>query len=155
MDKDSLVAKFTAAGIELHLEAAVELQGGTPPSSLDQTLHDLHDALQRNPDSPEALNNLAWLLATLAGARPEQGREAVQVAERAYELTKGHSPDVLDTLGAAYAQAGQFDRAIESARKGLKLAEQMGRAQLGKALRERIRVYESRMPFLQPPRTGT
>ena len=44
-------------------------------------------ALQLRPDSPDILNNLAWLLTTCPDARVRDGAQAVKDAERACELT--------------------------------------------------------------------
>ena len=106
----------------------------------------LRNNLQQTPDSPDPLNNLAWVLATVATPCLEETHEAVQVAEKALAVTRGQNPAVLDTVGAAYAQAGQFEKAVEFARRGLKLAEEAGERELADALRQRIRLYEGGRP---------
>jgi len=62
------------------------------------------------PDSVEALNNLAWLLATSADDSLRNGAEAVRAAERACRITGYKEVVPLGTLAAAYAEAGRFQR---------------------------------------------
>jgi tetratricopeptide (TPR) repeat protein len=83
-------------------------------------------ALDSMPDYPVVLNNLAWILA--ANPRPElrNGPEAVRLATRAVELTGHQEPIILGTLAAAYAEAGQFAKAIETAEAARKLALEIG-----------------------------
>ncbi|MBX9788827.1 MAG: fused MFS/spermidine synthase [Pirellulales bacterium] len=62
-------------------------------------------------------NNLAWLLSTNSDDSLRNGAEAVDWATKAAAAAaKAHQlePDFLDTLAAAYAEAGQFDKAIET-----------------------------------------
>ncbi len=91
------------------------------------------DALQRlreiavnAPDSPRMLDELAWLLATYPDSRSRDGTEAVQLAERACALTDRRIPALLDTLAAAYAEAGDFARAITTIEEALNLASSSG-----------------------------
>jgi putative PEP-CTERM system TPR-repeat lipoprotein len=64
------------------------------------------NALQRMPDNPLLLNNLAWVMNELK--RPA----ALEYAERAHELAPDN-PAIMDTLGAILAQAGQVERGLE------------------------------------------
>src|SRR5262245_49414723 len=57
-------------------------------------------------------NGLAWTLATGPdGVR--HGQDAVKHATRACELTEWKAPEFIDTLAAAYAEAGDCDKAVE------------------------------------------
>jgi tetratricopeptide (TPR) repeat protein/cell division septation protein DedD len=73
-------------------------------------MRDYIQALQVNPAYIEVFNNMAWIMATSPVARLRDGRRAVAYAEKAV----GHAPDInfLDTLAAAYAEAGRFDEAV-------------------------------------------
>lgn len=70
-------------------------------------------------DSPQALNDYAWLLATSPFDGVRNGPQAVTLALQAVE--RNRSPGYLDTLAAAYAEAGKFDRAVEIQLEALKL----------------------------------
>src|ERR1039458_5891382 len=63
-------------------------------------------ALRLQPDQPLILNLIARVLATSPDAALRNGTEAVSLAERAVRLSDGHAPAFLDTLAAAYAEAG-------------------------------------------------
>jgi twitching motility protein PilT len=158
IDKEAVKKKLADAGYEVKLAHDAPGSAGAPAEAdkaaaaaytLGQSIQTLRTTLQQNPDSADALNNLAWILATIARAQPSEREEAIRVAERALRLTQGRNPAVLDTLGAAYAQIGRFEQAIESARKGLKLAESAGQKELADALRKRLALYEARTPFHQ------
>jgi len=69
-------------------------------------------ALKTQPDSPTLLNNLACLLAISPDASFRNGTEAVQLAEKACQLTCYSETVFVSTLAAAYAEAGRFDDAI-------------------------------------------
>ena len=88
-------------------------------------------ALRFQPDFPEALERLAWIAAT--DPRPEyrNGTEAVNLAQRACELTEPKQPRSLATLAAAYAEAGRFPEAISTAEQALDLAASAGQKQKG------------------------
>ena len=68
------------------------------------------------------MNNLAWLLATCPNPDLRDGQRAMQLAQRACELTEWKEHNLLDTLAAAYAQLGEFDRAIDYQTKAIELA---------------------------------
>ena len=75
------------------------------------------------------------------------GTEAIALATQANDLTSGTDPSVLDTLGAAYAEAGQFPQALDSARRALGLAVAKGDNSMANAIRYRISLYEQSKPF--------
>ena len=79
-------------------------------------------ALEIEPDNVAAQKNLAWLLATCPAASLRNGVEAIEHARRANRLCGGERPDILDTLAAAYAEAGRFPEALATARNALELA---------------------------------
>ena len=77
----------------------------------------LKAALQTCPDTADAMNNLAWTLATSEVAELRDGARAVELAERACELTHYRETMMVGTLASAYAEAGRFDDAIATAKK--------------------------------------
>ena len=89
-----------------------------------------------SPDSPAALNNLAWILAASAEATIRSGTEAVPLAKRACDLTLGREPLYLGTLAAAYAEAGQFGDSVSTAEQAIAVAENIGQRDLAKANRD-------------------
>jgi len=95
------------------------------------------------PDLQEALNNLAWVLATGKEARLRDGAEAVRFAEHAARLTGGNYGDALDTLSAAYAEAGRFPDAIATAQRALAVTNPPPDAARVKQIQARLQLYQS------------
>jgi tetratricopeptide (TPR) repeat protein len=87
-------------------------------------------------------NNLAYLLAASPDDSARDGKRAIDLAETAQLLEEKPSADVLDTLAAAYAEAGQFDRAIETENKAIKLAP----GNLREELQKYLKLFEDHKP---------
>ncbi|MGA3162827.1 MAG: fused MFS/spermidine synthase [Verrucomicrobiota bacterium] len=87
-----------------------------------------HDRLilKAQPDSPTLLNNLAWMMVTCPDASLRNGPEAVQLAEKACQLTHYSEAVRVSTLAAAYAEVGRFDDAIWMEQKACALASKSG-----------------------------
>jgi len=104
-------------------------------------------ALQINPIDPRIQNNLAWLLAACPVASLRDGSQAVELAEEANEMTKGENPVILHTLAAAYAQAGRFPEAVETARQASRLAQAQSNPGLASQLQSELKLYSAGKPF--------
>jgi tetratricopeptide (TPR) repeat protein len=107
------------------------------------------------PDLAPVLNDLGWLLAT---AREETNRnsfEAVQLAQRACALTGRRDPVFVGTLAAAYADAGRFSEAVETAQEACNLAHAAGRLDLAETQSQLLELYRSRQPYRRPPPHGS
>ena len=82
---------------------------------VEEIIQHYREALNVDSNNPVVLNNLAWILATASKPELRNGEEAVQLATRAVELTDGRLPYFIGTLGAAYAETGQFSKAAQIA----------------------------------------
>lgn len=80
--------------------------------------------LGRVPGDPTLADRLAWPLATCPEAACRSGREAVRLAEGVCNKSNHGVPRFLDTLAAAYAETGDFTRAVSTASRALELIEQ-------------------------------
>ncbi|MEY2492074.1 MAG: hypothetical protein QOH24_1025 [Verrucomicrobiota bacterium] len=80
---------------------------------------DLVAAVRRDPRDPDALNNAAWFRATCPDAAYRNGKEAIELASSACAIDKWKDADEIDTLAAAYAEAGNFAEAERSELKAL------------------------------------
>ena len=98
-------------------------------------------ALQISPQSVPALTNLAWLLATCSNGSLRNGSKAIEIARQADHLSGGTNTLVLRTLAAAYAESGEFEKAIESALAAMQLARMHGDYSLGTELEQEIALY--------------
>lgn len=107
-------------------------------------------ALETNPDSPAVLNDLAWVLATAPDEEVRNPQASVDAARRATALSGGNDPAFLDTLAAAYASAGDFDRAVQTAGKGCTIARKAGKEALAKDIETRLVLYKKEHAFIEP-----
>jgi protein O-mannosyl-transferase len=124
---------------------------------LGQLLNERHDvagaiaafqqAVRVKPDWTDALNDLAWALATQADAKLRNGSQAVEFATRAATLTQRSAPGILDTLGAAYAEAGRFDDAVATMRDAVQRAKALGSGALAAELEGRLKLYQAKQPY--------
>jgi tetratricopeptide (TPR) repeat protein len=114
-------------------------------------LQRLRDIAANAPDSPRMLDELAWLLATYPDSKSRDGTEAVRLAERACGLTERRIPALLDTLAAAYAEAGDFPRAISTAEEGLTRARSSGDNDAVKLSENILASLHEKLPFHQEP----
>jgi tetratricopeptide (TPR) repeat protein len=117
------------------------------PNGLDR----LRELAATAPDSPRMLDELAWLLATYPDSNLRDGTEAVRLAERACALTQRQVPSILDTLGAAYAESGDFQRAIDTTEEALKRAHSSGDSDAITLSENILAVIRENMPYRQKP----
>jgi tetratricopeptide (TPR) repeat protein len=124
------------------LGAALGKEGDIPAAVRQYTR-----ALDLNPDIPTALNNLAWIRATHPDEGLRDGTRAVELAERSCELTHHRAAGALDTLAAAYAEAGRFDAAIKTAASAIDAATAAGDEKLVREFRGRAELYGQGVPY--------
>jgi len=93
---------------------------------------------------PASLNRAAWFLATCPEPGPRDGGSAVALAEKAVAKTDRKDAASLATLAAAYAETGQFEKAIPTQKEAIACAsEPKGKADLG----NRLVLYENKTPY--------
>ena len=124
------------------------LQKGRTQDALGQ----YRDALRFAPENVAAKSNLAWLLATCSEPSVRNGPEAVLLAEEVNRLSGGNRPISLRILAAAYAEAGRFSDAVQTAKDALLLAHAQNNAILVEALPKEIALYESGLPYHREPK---
>jgi cytochrome c-type biogenesis protein CcmH/NrfG len=107
----------------------------------------IKEALRLCPDSADALNNLAWTLATSPAARLRDGRQAVELAKRACVLTEGKETMMMGTLAAAQAEAGDFEAAVATAEQACALATAAGQSDLLKTNSQLLELYHQHLPY--------
>jgi Flp pilus assembly protein TadD len=90
--------------------------------------------LSFDPDNADAANNLAWALATASDAAFRNGKEALDLANRAVQFA-GENPSVLRTLAAALAENNRFAEAVETAERAERMAEASGDNAMAETLR--------------------
>ena len=70
------------------------------------------------------------------------------------EDQRGSKATALDTLAAAYAEAGRFPDAAATAREALRQATAQGNQHLAESLRKRIKLYDESKPWRDSPSSG-
>jgi tetratricopeptide (TPR) repeat protein len=125
----------------------------------DRAVDVLREGLEHAPRSTPLRNALAWHLATAAAPGIRDGEEAVRLASAASAAVGGRDANLLDTLAAAYAEAGRFDEAAGVARQARARALADGDARLAAEVEARLAAYEAGRPHREPaaddPRRGS
>ena len=115
---------------------------------------------EKRRDAALELNEAAWLMATNVEDGLRNGGGAVQQASRAIGIM-GPLPEFLDTLAAAWAEVGEFAKAVATAKQAADAAEQLAAKQaaegaaehaaaakrLAEAIRGRMQLYEQHKPY--------
>ena len=114
---------------------------------VDEAIAHFQRAFQLKPNNAEVLNNLALALAICPQASLRNGNKAVELAQRANQLTGNGNPNVLGTLAAAYAEAGRFPEAVQTAQRALQLAETRSNTALANAIRSEMKFYQAGTPY--------
>ena len=94
--------------------------------------------------SAQNLNKLAWLLATCDDPKVRDGAGAVKFAEQAVAKTERKNPVNLETLAAAYAEAGQFEKAVNAENEAIALLQN---EEQKTDFATRLKLYESNSPY--------
>jgi tetratricopeptide (TPR) repeat protein len=86
----------------------------------ERAVADYRAAFLLDPDDAVACNSLAWLWAVCPKEDIRNGTAALAAARRACRLTGWKNGNYLSTLAAAYAECGQFKKALTFEEKALK-----------------------------------
>ncbi len=117
----------------------------------EDALADFEEVLRRAPDYAGAANDYAWTLATNPNDKVRDGRKAVKYAKDAcYQGDYKHAPTI-DTLAAAYAEAGDWEEAMKWQEEAVKLAEKTNPKDV-KGMRERALLYKEKRPYRENPK---
>jgi Flp pilus assembly protein TadD len=142
-----------------HLAEAVRLEPGDPKAicslgaallregSPDQAAAYYRRALALDPKLLAALTDLASLLATSGDPNLRNGKQAVELATRACELTRHQDPSIQLILSEAYAEAGRLGDAVFVAERVLQMASARGEQRLIDSARRHLESYRQGAPF--------
>ncbi len=137
---------------EIHLNRFSEAQ---------RVLSGLLDVLETNLIEMNApmellLNNMAWLMATHWKADLRNGAGAVRWATKACEMTHQDDADYVDTLAAAYAEAGNFDTAVEKQKQAIQMLGDDVSDATKAEYEKRLELYQAKKPYRQEkPEVGS
>src|SRR5206468_4472363 len=93
----------------------------------------------------------ALVLATHQEAKFRDGVTAVRLAEAANKLTAETQPALMNTLAAAYAEAGHFDKAIAAGQRARQLALNLSQNALIPQIENCLQFYQAGKPYHEEP----
>jgi hypothetical protein len=63
------------------------------------------------------------------------------------QLSGGNAPEILDTLAAAYAEAGSFPEAVATAQRALDLSAAQNKKPLAEVIQNQLKLFETNSPY--------
>jgi len=147
-DYDKAIGDYTKA-IEINPKFADAYYGRglawKNKGNCGKAIADYSKAIETDPNYADAYKGLAWVMATCPEDRYRDGTRAVELAEKAWKMKKTFAS--LDTLAAAYAEAGRFQEAIKTQEKAITKLEQEGWTQYLSEYEERLSSYKAGKPW--------
>jgi tetratricopeptide (TPR) repeat protein len=128
-----------------YLMGEARLRQGRDPEAVSH----LREALNIDPDNLPVLVYLAQVLASDDNPGIRDGHSAFTLASRANILAHSNQTAVLDALGMACAELGDFDNAVRSEQDALNLAVAYAMTNDTATLRQRLQLYQKHQPFRQ------
>ena len=110
----------------------------------------LEKGLAALPDDSDLGHALARLLAACPQAKIRDGRRALQILQEVFKREKSAEFEHVETLAMAYAEVGQFDRAVQVQQMMIQEVTRGNRAELPKLFQENLARYERREACRQP-----
>lgn len=107
---------------------------------------DYRQAVKLDESNGRAYRAAAWLMATCPDEKLRNPDLALQAAAKAIELDGSEDYLYLDTLAAAYANAGKYSEAVETVEQALQAAPEEATL----PLQERLTHYQAGKPFRLP-----
>jgi tetratricopeptide (TPR) repeat protein/serine/threonine protein kinase len=101
-------------------------------------------SIKADPNYTPAYSKLAFLYGTCPETAYRHGRKAVELARKACELTNNEGDVCIAVLAAAYAEAGDFSRAVECQKRAMELAQDKETKQ---EYEKRLKAYEANRPL--------
>lgn len=108
------------------------------------------DGLKELPEDLRLASSAAWLMATCPQPELRNGARAVALAERASQGAGKRDFVLLEALAAAYAETGQFDRAVATQQDAIQLTVPGVSPKDKELMSARLNLYQLKRPFRQP-----
>jgi tetratricopeptide (TPR) repeat protein len=140
--KPEHAAFLNSRGFTWHMKSITDKDR---PTCEDRALSDYAEAIRIDPKYASAINNRAWLRATSKVDRCRNGKQAVEAATKACELTGWKNAGYLDTLSVAYAEVGDFEQATRWQRKALE--DPSYQKEEGDNAKGKLALYSKKQPF--------
>lgn len=105
----------------------------------EEAIRHMEKSLELQPANGDTRQNLALMLVTAPRSELRNGARAVQLALEVNAANGGNNPVTLYILAAAYAETGEFSKALQTAQKSLRLATAQSNTVLPGPLQEVIK----------------
>ena len=116
----------------------------------EKAITDLETSLRLDGSDFQTWNQIAWLRATCPEDRFRNGQQAIEYATKACELTGYGNWWIVDTLGAAYAEASDFPNAVKWQQRSKDLCTDP-KSREATAAQERLDGYKTfKRPYREP-----
>ena len=146
--KEAIQLNPNIALTHFNLARALKSKGRT-----EEAVIHFRQALRIKPNWERPMNSLAWILATHSRDGFRNPQEALGLALRACELADYQDPGFLDTLAAAYAAAGRFSDAVDTAEKAVRIIASGDNKQRLQKVSERLELYRQGKTYRRPSYT--
>ncbi len=114
-------------------------------NQFDMAVADLHVAMEKSPLDFKPVNDLAWVLATVADESIRDPQKAIALAKQACGMTQYENWNTMDTLAAAYAAAGDF----KLAQQWIATAVEKAPAKDKTALEEHVALFQEEKTIMK------
>lgn len=144
-DKDNAVSKEEYQSVIRRNGVVAAIFNGvnSVPDEIQLTSFDYF--LRLYPDEPNLLSAQAWVRSTSAVDKLRNGQLAVEVALKSLTNNGDSIPSRLDTLAAAYAETGDFEKAVQTQTKVVDMTNQEEKYVL------RLELYKAGKPYREVP----
>jgi tetratricopeptide (TPR) repeat protein len=111
----------------------------------DRAIANYNKIIELDPTNDTGYDGLAWLYAVCPESKYRDGVKAIELAKKAVELkdTGGN----IDTLAAAYAEAGRFQEAIKTQERAIAKLKQEGGTKDLPEFEEHLSSYKAGKPW--------
>ena len=113
----------------------------------DKALADHRRAMELAPNDPHQIAVLAMMQAACPDAKYRNGNQAVSSAMKACQLSQWQSAEAVSALAAAYAETGNFAKAVEFGQRAISVSVDPDK----KELEEQLALYKDKKPYRREP----
>jgi tetratricopeptide (TPR) repeat protein len=110
-----------------------------------QALADYRQIMTDWPADADGYNGYAWFRATCSSADLRDGKQAVDAATKACNLSNWNDWRCVDTLAVAYAETGDFQKAVAFENEAI-LSQGISQSDL-RAIQSRIYLFQRQQPY--------